>query len=321
MASTQAVEFANFFADLTQRSSNRTFDLSTVRDIVETMHVATKEPEGVTYSEVNAGGVEALWCIPAGSDCDAVLHNHMGGSVITSMHSDRKAAAHIAKAAGVRSLVLNFRCSPEYRYPAQIDDVETAYKGLLAQGYQPHNIASVGHSIGGSLAVSLALRLRDRGAALQGAILSISPWGDPTLSGSSIESNADRDKLLSRRSLEFFRSCWLDGTGVDFADPQVNLLNADLCSLPAIAVFYGQDELLASEAFEFGCRAEQAGGDVIVRPVEAGQHSFIIGAGRVPEVDQAIHRDGQLAALAASHRIQGCLALAEVGDWEANSST
>jgi epsilon-lactone hydrolase len=120
MASTEAVEFANFFADLSQRSSNPAFDLSTVRDIIETMHVATKEPEGVTYAEVDAGGVEALWCIPAANDPDAVLlHNHMGGSVLTSMHSDRKAAAHIAKAAGVSSLVLNFRRSPEHRYPAQ----------------------------------------------------------------------------------------------------------------------------------------------------------------------------------------------------------
>jgi epsilon-lactone hydrolase len=289
MASTQSVEFANFFADLSQRSSNPDFDLATIRDVVETMHVATKEPEEVAYAEVDAGGVEALWCIPAGSDSDTVLlHNHMGGSVIASMHSDRKAAAHIAKSAGVRSLVLNFRRSPEHKYPAQIDDVETAYQWLLDQGYQPNNIASVGHSIGGYLAVSLALRLRDRGAPLPGAILSISPWCDPTLSGKSVESNADRDKLLSRGLLEFFRSCWLDGTGVDFSDPQINLLAADLSGLPSIAVFYGQDELLASEAFEFSVRAQRAGNDVIVQPVEAGQHSFIIGAGRVPEVDQAI---------------------------------
>ncbi len=289
MASAQSVEFANFFADLSQRSSNPNFDLSTVRDIVETMHVATKEPEGVTYAEVDAGGVEALWCIPSGSDSEHVLlHNHMGGSVLTSMHSDRKAAAHIAKAAGVRSLVLNYRRSPEHKFPAQIEDVEAAYQWLLEQGYQPDNIASVGHSIGGYLAVSLAQRLRHRGAALPGAILSISPWCDPTLSGESIGGNADRDKLLSRPLLELFRSCWLDGTGVDFTDPQVNLLNSELSGLPPIALFYGEDELLASEASEFGRRAEHAGNDVTVTGVEAGQHSFIIGAGWVPEVDQAI---------------------------------
>jgi monoterpene epsilon-lactone hydrolase len=293
MASVQAVEFANFFADLSQRSSNPDFDLSTVRDVVETMHVATKEPEGVTYAEVDAGGVEALWCIPIGSDPNAVLlHNHMGGSVLTSMHSDRKAAGHIAKAAGVRSLVLNFRRSPEHKYPAQVEDVDAAYDWLLEQGYQASSIASVGHSIGGYLAVNLALRLRDRGAPLPGAILSISPLCDTTLSGKSIDENADRDKLLSRGLLEFFRSCWLDGTGVEWTDPQVNLLAADLSGLPPIAVYYGEDELLASEGLDFSVRAKAAGNDVVVQAVEAGQHSFIIGAGRVPEVDQAITEMG-----------------------------
>ena len=293
MTSNQAVQFANFLDALRARFSDPDLDLPTVRDVTETMHLATKEPEGVSYAEEDAGGVEALWCIPADSDPDAVLlHSHLGGSVVASMHSDRKAAAHIARAAGVRSLVLNYRRAPEHKFPAQIDDVHSAYNWLLQKGYQPDKIASVGHSVGGNLAISLALRLRDNGAALPGAILSISPWCDLTLSGKSIESNAERDKLLSRGLLEFFRSCWLDGTGVGFSDPQVNLLNADLSGLPPIAVFYGQDELLASEAFEFGLRAERAGNDVMVRPVEAGQHSFIIGAGRVPEVDDAIAEIG-----------------------------
>ena len=67
MASEQAVQFANFFAALRARSSNPDLDLPTIRDVVEMMHLATKEPEGVTYAEEDAGGVEALWCIPAGS--------------------------------------------------------------------------------------------------------------------------------------------------------------------------------------------------------------------------------------------------------------
>ena len=87
------------------------------------------------------------------------------------------------------------------------------------------------------------------------------------MSGKSIEGNADRDKLLSRGLLEFFRSSWLDGTGVDWTDPQVNLLTADLFGLPPIAVFYGEDELLASEASDFALRAQAAGNDLIVRPV------------------------------------------------------
>ncbi|OBH74565.1 alpha/beta hydrolase [Mycobacterium scrofulaceum] len=294
MASQQAIEFADFYAEIGRRSSTPGFGLETIRDVTENIHLATKEPEGVTYAEVDAGGVEALWCIPVDSDPEsALLHTHMGGSVLMSMHSDRKAAAHIAKAAGVRSLVLNFRRSPEHKYPAQVDDVDAAYRWLLAQGYRPDKIGSVGHSIGGYLAVELALRLRDRGEALPGAVLSISPWTDATLSGESIETNAERDRLLTRGLLELFRSCWLDGTGVEFTDPRVHLLGADLSGLPPTAVYYGEYELLASDAVAFACRAKEAGNDILVRRVDEGQHSFIMGAGRVEEVDRAIAEMGR----------------------------
>jgi monoterpene epsilon-lactone hydrolase len=293
MASTQAKEFAEFFGALSARSANPNFDLETIRDVIETMHVATTEPEGVSYAEVDAGGVQALWCIPADSDPDRVLlHNHLGGTVVASMHSDRKAAAHIAKAAGARSLVLNFRRSPEHKFPAQIEDVRNAYNWLLQQGYRPENIASVGHSVGGNFAVGLAIALRDEGAALPGAIVSISPWVDLTLTNETYTSNADRDRLLSLPLAEFFRSSWLDGTGVSPEDPRVSLLFADLAGLPPIAVFWGTDELLAGEDAEFARRAEAAGNDVLVRAVDEGQHSFIIGAGWVPEVDEAIAEIG-----------------------------
>ena len=293
MASQQAADYTKFLADLSLRASNPNFELTTIRDVAENIHVATKEPEGVTYAEVDAGGVEAMWCIPEGAAPDAaILHTHMGGSVLMSMHSDRKAAAHIAKATGVRSLVLNFRRSPEHKYPAQVEDVLNAYYWLLERGYKHNKIASVGHSIGGYLAIALALRLRDRREALPASVLSISPWTDTTLSGASIEANAGRDKLLSRDLLELFRSCWLDGTGVDWTNPEVNLLEANLSDLPPIAVYYGEYELLASDAVAFVGRAENAGNAVTVRQVDEGQHSFIMGAGRVPEVDQAVSEMG-----------------------------
>jgi epsilon-lactone hydrolase len=294
MASKQAFELADFYAEVGRRTSNPNFELETIRDVAENIHLATKEPEGVTYAEVDAGGVEALWCIPVDSDPESVLlHTHMGGSVLMSMHSDRKAAAHIAKAAGARSLVLNFRRSPEHPYPAQVEDVHSAYRWLLDQGYRPEKIGSVGHSIGGYLAIELALRLRDRGEPLPAAVLSISPWADVTLSGETIETNAGRDKLLTRGLLELFRSCWLGGTGVEFTDPRVHLLGADLSGLPPTAVYYGEYELLASDAIALSQKAKEAGNDVVLRRLDEGQHSFIMGAGRVEEVDRAIAEMGR----------------------------
>lgn len=293
MTTTQARQYANFLAALREHFSDPQLDLPTVRDVVERIHLAAREPEGVSYAEQDVDGVEALWCIPAGSDSSTVLlHSHMGGAMVASMHSDRKGAAHIARAAGVRSLVLNYRRSPEHKFPAQNDDVDTAYGWLLDQGYRPRDVASVGHSIGGNFAVSLALRLREAGAPLPGAILAISPWVDMTLTNETIDRNAEVDKLLSRPLLELFRSAWLEGTGVQWHDPRVNLLTADLAGLSPIAVYYGADELLAGEAVEFARRAEAAGNDVHLRSVPAGQHSFITGAGRVPEVDEAISQMG-----------------------------
>ena len=294
MISKQTNHMAQFFASVTEEASKPGLDLTTIRDIYEKLHLAATEPEGVTYAEVDVDGVPALWCMPKGCDPNRVLlHSHGGGTVVFSMHVDRKAAGHIAKAAGVRALVLDYRRSPEHQFPAQTDDVEKAYNWLLSQGIRPENIAATGQSIGGNLAVSLAVTLRDKGLALPAAILSVSPWCDMELKNATIEGNAGKDKLLSRSVLELFRESWLGNTGVAWNDPRVNLLYADLTGLPPIQVYYGDYELFAGEATEFATRAKDAGVDVSLRSVAEGQHNFILGAGRVPEVDQAIQEMGQ----------------------------
>jgi acetyl esterase/lipase len=308
MASQQLKHMNELFASIKERISKPDIDLATIRDVVENLHLAATEPEAVTYAEVDAGGVPALWCIPEGSDPDRVLlHSHSGGTVVTSMHTDRKAIGHIAKVVGARALILNYRRSPEHKFPAQIDDLEKAYRWLLAQGIRPENIASIGHSIGGNLAVSLAVTLRDKGAPLPAAILSVSPWYDMEMKNDTLESNAATDALISRQALELFRKAWIGGTGVARNDPRVNLLYADLTGLPPIMVYFGAHEMLAGEAIEFAQRAKDAGVDVSLCSLPEGQHNFILGAGRVPEVDQAIEEIGRwlrsklgLAALAAA---------------------
>ena len=122
-----------------------------------------------------------------------------------------------------------------------------------------------------------------------------------------MESKAETDALLTRRLLEVFRESWIGGTGVAMNDPRVNLLYADLSGLPPIMVYYGAHELLVGEAIEFAKRAKDAGVDVSLHALREGQHNFLLGAGRVPEVDQAIEeiarwlrsRLGLAASLAA----------------------
>src|SRR5260370_40675763 len=97
MASKQSDHLAEVLGAAKDRLRSPDLGLPTVRDICEALAALTREPEGVTYAEVDAGGVPALWCIPQGCDNDSVLlHCHAGGTVVTSMNTDRKAAGHLA---------------------------------------------------------------------------------------------------------------------------------------------------------------------------------------------------------------------------------
>ncbi|MFD4511012.1 alpha/beta hydrolase [Streptomyces sp. NPDC058457] len=293
-ASPEAQQFAEFLASVSAKSATPGLDLAVIRDIVDSNHKASTEPEGVTYAEVDAGGVPALWAIPHNAHPDrALLHFHFGGSVTASMHSDRKAAGHIAKAARARSLVVDFRLAPEHPHPAQLDDAETAYRWLIAQGYEPKNIGSTGHSIGGTLAVMLPLRLLANGEPTPGAVVSVSPWTDLTIQYPSVDENEDNDKMLSRTTLELFRGAWLQDPAVDYADPRISLVNADLTGLPPTLVYYGEHETLADDGAELGRRLADHKITSEVHSIPEGQHSFVLGAGRVPEVDQAIQHMGQ----------------------------
>jgi acetyl esterase/lipase len=48
--------------------------------------------------------------------------------------------------------------------------------------------------------------------------------------------------MLSRATLELFRAAWLQDPALDFADPQISLINADLSGLPPTTVYYGEYE-------------------------------------------------------------------------------
>jgi len=179
--------------------------------------------------------------IPAGADPIAVLlHNHMGGSVLTSMYSDASRCTH-REAAGVRSLGAELPAFTGHKYPRKSKTSTPPITGCSNRGFnqQDRQCRTFDRRIPRR---QLALRLRDRGAQLPGAILAISPLCDTTLSGSPRRMRSGQavsvgcgvlPVLLARRN------------GRGMTDPQVNLLAADLSGMPPTPVFYGEYELLA----------------------------------------------------------------------------
>jgi epsilon-lactone hydrolase len=288
MASKQLNQMVELYASIKERASKPDLDLATIRDIVENLHLAATEPGAVTYAEVDADG-----CRHCGVSRRAATRT---ASCCTATPAARSSPRCTQNERPLATSPRRWESAPSCRTTGvprntsspQIDDVEKAYHWLLAQGIRPENIASIGYSIGGNLAVSLAVRLRDKGAPLPAAILSASPWCDMEMKNETLESKAKTDALLTRGLLEVFRESWIGGTGVARNDPRVNKLYADLSGLPPIMVYHGAYELLVGEAIEFAKRAKDAGVDVSLHALREGQHNFLLGAGRVPEVDQAI---------------------------------
>lgn len=264
-------------------------DIATTRDVFDGLARVTAEPEGVSYAEVDAGGVKAIWCVPEECAEDRVLiHTHGGGFMVCSMHSDRKLAGHIAKAVGARVIVLDFRLAPEHPFPAQLDDAVAAYEWVLGQGISPAHVATVGHSAGGNLCTSSVLRLREEGRPLPAAVMPVSPWYDMELQGGSMLTRAETDAIVQRPILEGMLSAFLGETPP--THPLANPLYADLTGFPPTLLHVGDQETLVDDAVRFARRAEQAGVEVEIHIAPEMQHSYPLLAGRDERADATIRR-------------------------------
>jgi monoterpene epsilon-lactone hydrolase len=293
MASKESEGLRNLYVELSGRmAANPQMDLENMRDLFERFHRAAAEPEGVAYAEAIAGGVPGLWCLPDGAPADhAVLYLHGGGYSTCSPQTHRKLAGHLASAAAVRTLVLDYRLAPEHVFPAQIDDSVAAYRSLLAQGISADHIAIAGDSSGGGQAASTVLKMRELGEELPGAMVAFSPLYDLEVKGASMETNAATDALIQREMPLGMVAMYLGESG-SASDPVANPLYADLAGFPPSYLAAGGYETLLDDAVRFADRAQAAGADVTLEIVPEMQHVYVFMAGRAPEADQTIANVG-----------------------------
>jgi acetyl esterase/lipase len=285
------------FQSMTDRmAANPEMDLVTLRGTLEELHERAAEPTGVTYEEITidgpAGELPAIWCIPLdGADDRVILYTHGGGFVTNTRHSHRKLAGHLAKATGCRALVLEYRLAPEATFPAQLEDAIAAHQWLIDQGIAAEHIATAGDSAGGNLATAIALKLREDGRPLPAAVVGFSPWYDLEGTGSTMDTNADKDAFVQRPVVEHLGGQFI-GTG-SLKDPLANPTYADLAGLPPLFLTVGSHETLQDSVEQFADRAKNAGVEVTLEVAEGMQHVYPFMAGRAPEADATISDAGR----------------------------
>lgn len=250
--------------------------------------LATK-PAGVRYHDELVGTVACLWAEPPGPPLPGVVQYLHGGYAMCSLASHRRMAGHVARAAGMRVLLIGYRLAPEHSFPAAIDDSVTVYRWLLDRGTEP--LALAGESGGGGIAVATLLALRDRGVALPATAAVMSPWVDMTVSGPSMASNARTDLFVSADGLRALARHVLGD--VDPRDPLASPILADLSGLPPLLVQVAGDEVLLDDARRLTAAARAAGVNVTYDCTEGMQHAFQLAAGNLAAADEALARLGE----------------------------
>lgn len=285
------------YADWSQiMTSTPELTMRLFRSIFDEWHQPTVEPENVTYREDIVGGIPGIWCMPAGADATKVLlYTHGGGFSVGSAASHRKLAAHVAKALGVVSFVLDYRRAPEFQHPAQVQDGVAAFDALVASGIAPQDITTIGDSAGGNLAIAIALSLRDQGRQGPGNVIAFSPWLDMENKGETLVTNNDTDALITPELLKGMIAGVLGDT-VDPTTPLANPLHADFTGFPRLYITAGSVESLLDNATRLEERATAAGVDTTLSIGEGQQHVYPFLAGRSALVD------AEFAKLAAWHR-------------------
>jgi acetyl esterase/lipase len=251
----------------------------------------TAAPDGVTWTEVDAGGVPSIWADPDGGSPDhVVMYVHGGGYVIGSATGYKNFTGQLAKAVGCRVLSVDYRLAPEHPHPAAVEDSTTAYRWLLDQGFGADRLAISGDSAGGGLTMSTLLKLRDDATPLPVAGVPISPWVDMEGIGESMTTRAEVDVLVSEVGLKGMAEMFL--AGQDARDPLAAPLYGDLTGLPPLLIQVGDEETLLDDSTRLAEVAETAGVEVRLDVFPEMQHVFQLFAGNMPEADEAIAQIG-----------------------------
>jgi acetyl esterase/lipase len=212
----------------------------------------------ISFESLTLAGRPALASLTPGARADkTLLYIHGGAFVIGSPTDYRSLTGEMGRAAGVRTVSLDYRLAPEHPFPAAVDDCVATYRALLEAGNKPADIALAGDSAGGGLVISTLVAARDAGLPMPAAALVISPWVDLACTGGTMQTKQAEDPSITREGLQAMAALYLQGKPL--STPLASPLYADLRGLPPLFVQVGSAELLLDDAVRLVGAAGAAG--------------------------------------------------------------
>ena len=222
-----------------------------------------------------------------------LLYLHGGGYSFYPRSYDNFIAL-IAQAAKANTFALDYRLTPEHRFPAQLEDALHAYRWLLETGVDAGNLVVGGDSAGGNLAFALLLRARDSSLPLPALAFALSPPTDLETEYPSLAGNRDTD-WIDKPELLHWAQWFCDST--QLRNPLISPMWAELRGLPPIYIQAGSAEILYDSIQAFAHHAKSQGADVVLEAWEDMNHVFQMFGPDAPQSAEALRRIGEVIDL------------------------
>ncbi|MCD8286003.1 MAG: alpha/beta hydrolase [Clostridia bacterium] len=237
---------------------------------------------------VKFGGFKAKLFQPVSDESPeaAMLYIHGGGFALKAATYHKNLAQHYAAQAGCAVLFPDYKLTPKYRYPTQLEECLSAYKWLLTQ-YPEAKIIVGGDSAGGCLAAAMTLACRRDGLRLPDALMLVYPVLDASMQTDSMKEYTDTPLWNSFSNGKM----WAYYAASDkLRDPYVSPACAeDISFFPQTYVETTQFDCLHDEGIIFAQRLQEQGVSVEINETNGTMHGYDI-AQKSPYVKEQVAR-------------------------------
>ena len=232
---------------------------------------------------------------PLGSAADETLpvlvYYHGGGWVIGDLDTHDTLCRELANGARCCVVAVDYRMSPEQRFPVAVDDcVAATYwvrREAASLGIDAARLAVGGDSAGGNLAAVVAIVARDAGDLPVAYQLLIYPATDQRRGAPSHTSNG-QGYLLTTDSMKYFHDHYLPDAARDLDWRASPLLHADLSKLPPALVLTAGYDPLRDEGMQYAERLTDAGSQATYVCFDRQIHGFITMGRVLDEANSAV---------------------------------
>ncbi len=225
-----------------------------------------------------------------------IVYFHGGGWVLGDLDTHDALCRRLADEATAVVVAVDYRRSPETRYPGALQDCYEATQFVADQaaslGVDPAQIVVAGDSAGGTLAAAVALMAHQQ----QGPRINLQVLIYPVM-----DHRCDTDSYrefatgfgLTKESMQWFWQQYL-GDGADQGDPLATPLTAEnLNGLPPALIMTAQYDVLRDEGEQYAGRLQKAGVSTTLRRYDGTIHGFVHFAGLF---DAGLDAVGDIAA-------------------------